>query len=264
MSTGSPSDTGRTQSNSNTALLIYGIVPADAKPKGQGVGRSPTPIRTVPHGRIAALVSEVSLDESLDRAEDLQGYSRVVDELVNEMPVIPIRFGAALEDEAAVSSGLLEPNERKFESALDELAGLAEYLVIGQYIEEAVLREILQEDQQAAALSEALRTAPADASRDLSLALGETVNADLEYKRQADATIMVNALQELTDELVLRPPTHEQEVAAIAALIPTGKQDDLMRIGDQLSKQWSNRVDLRIVGPLAAWDFMTIEATDSP
>ncbi|MEC3919024.1 GvpL/GvpF family gas vesicle protein [Nocardia sp. CDC160] len=261
--TESQSETARTQASSNTALLLYGIVPADAKPKGHGVGRAPAPVRTIPHGRIAALVSEVPLDEPLDRAEDLQGFSRVVDEMVSETAIIPIRFGAALEDEAAVESGLLEPNEKKFGAALEDLKGLAEYLVIGQYVEETVLREILQEDQQAAALSETLRSAPPEAGRDVSLALGETINADLEQKRETDTTVMVNALSELTNELVLRPPTHEQEVAAIAVLIPLDKEKELVHIADQLSQQWNNRVVLRVVGPLAAWDFMSVEATDN-
>ncbi|WP_040814819.1 GvpL/GvpF family gas vesicle protein [Nocardia concava] len=248
---------------SNTALLIYGIVPAGAKPKAaQGIGRKPAPLRTVTHGKIAAMVSEVPVDEPLDRAEDLEGYSRVVDDLVGQTSVVPIRFGAALEDEAAVESGLLEPNEERFAAALEDLGGLAEYLVTAQYVEQAVLREILEENEQAAALAETLRTTPEAANRDLSLALGEIVNSELERRREADTEVMVSALRQLTEELVLRPPTHEEELATLAVLIPLAKEQELVHIADLLSKQWENRVSMRLVGPLAAWDFMTIEATE--
>ncbi|GAB0104289.1 hypothetical protein JMUB6875_32630 [Nocardia sp. JMUB6875] len=249
---------------SNTALLIYGIVPAEAKPKAaQGIGRKPAPLRKVAYGKIAALVSEVPLDEPLDRAEDLEGYSRIVDDLVSQTSVVPIRFGAALEDEAAVESGLLEPNAERFAAALDDLGGTAEYLVTGQYVEQTVLREILEENEQAAALAETMRTTPEAANRDVSLALGEIINSELERRREADTEVMVSALRQLTEELVLRPPTHEEELATLAVLVPLDKEDELVHAVDLLSKQWENRVTMRIVGPLAAWDFLAIEATES-
>ncbi|UGT44791.1 GvpL/GvpF family gas vesicle protein [Nocardia yamanashiensis] len=251
------------QADPNTALLIYGIVPADVEPEVDGIGRTPAPVRTVKHGRIAALVSEVPADQPLDRAEDLQAFSRVVDSLVAEMPVIPVRFGAALSAAEEVERELLEPNADRFRRALDELSGLAEYLVKGQYVEDAVLREILAENRQAAELRETIRTAPPELSRDARIALGETINAALEYKRQVDGEVLVQALQAFTEHLALRPPTHEEEVADIAVLVPVAKQDELMRLVGDLAEQWRGRVDLRVVGPLAAWDFVAAEGPDA-
>lgn len=72
-----PSEHTRTQSDPNTTALIYGIVPADAHLEVQGTGRHPAPIRTVRQGSIAALVSEVPVEHSLDRAEDLQAFSNL-------------------------------------------------------------------------------------------------------------------------------------------------------------------------------------------
>ncbi|WP_067824955.1 GvpL/GvpF family gas vesicle protein [Nocardia inohanensis] len=247
----------------NTALLIYGIVPADAEPEVDGIGREPTPVHTVKHGQIAALVSEVPADQPLDRAEDLQAFSRVVDSLVGEMPVIPVRFGAALAGPDEVERELLEPNADRFRQALDELSGLAEYLVKGQYVEDVVLREILTENRQAAELRETIRTAPPELSRDARISLGETINAALEYKRQVDGQVMIEALQAFTEHLAIRPPTHEEEVADIAVLVPVAKQDELMRMINDLAEQWRGRVDMRVVGPLAAWDFVAAEGPDA-
>ncbi|MEV6099805.1 GvpL/GvpF family gas vesicle protein [Nocardia sp. NPDC051981] len=70
-------------------MLIYGIVPADAHLEVQGIGRHPAPIRSVRHGSIAAPVSEVPIDQPLDRAQDLQAFSNLVDDPVGAMPVIP-------------------------------------------------------------------------------------------------------------------------------------------------------------------------------
>ncbi|MFD0000575.1 GvpL/GvpF family gas vesicle protein [Nocardia sp. NPDC127526] len=257
-----PSETSRTQQNSGTALLIYGIVPAEAKPKAEGIGQQPAPVQTVTRGPIAALVSEIPVDQPLDRAEDLQAFSRVVDGLVAQMPVIPVRFGAALPDAEQVESGLLEPNADRFRAALDELQGLAEYLVKGQYVEESVLREILQENREAAALAEQVRELPPELGRDDRITLGETVNAALEAKREADGEVLVQTLRQLTEHLALRPPTHEEEVADIAVLVPLEQEQELQRLVNGLGEQWAGRVDMRVVGPLAAWDFVAAEAPE--
>ncbi|MFE3230186.1 GvpL/GvpF family gas vesicle protein [Nocardia sp. NPDC059228] len=254
-----PSEPTRTQSDPNTALLIYGIVPADAHLELQGIGRYPAPIRTVRHGSIAAVVSEVPVEQSLDRAEDLRAFANLVDDLVSAMPVIPVRFGAALVDGEAVETGLLQPNAQRFQAALDELSGQAEYLVRGHYVEDTVLREILDENPQAAALRDAIGTTPPDASDDARIALGEIVNTAMEDKRHADSETLIRALAPLTGQMSLRPSTQENEVADIAVLMPLTQEKALVRTVDKVAELWSDRVHLRVVGPLAAWDFLAVE-----
>lgn len=257
-----------TQSESNTtesgstALLIYGIVPAEVKPKVEGIGDPPGPVKVVKRGEIAALVSEIRADQPLDRAEDLQAFARVVDGMVTETSVIPIRFGAALQDSQAVEEGLLEPNADQFRAALEELEGLAEFLVRGTYIEQTVLREVLEENEQAAALRETIRTSPAELTRDTQIALGELINAEIEAKRAADGQFVADALSQAVKDLTVRPPTQELEVVDIAVLVELDKQDELVKTVNAIAEQWQGRVEMRIVGPLAAWDFVAFEGIE--
>ncbi|MFJ4657058.1 GvpL/GvpF family gas vesicle protein [Nocardia sp. NPDC088792] len=221
-----PSEAARTPSDSKTALLIYAIVPAETRLAADGIGRVPSPVRTVTHGPIAALVSEVPAGQPLDQAEDIRGFANIVDALVTQGPIIPMRFGSALPDDKAVDESLLAPNEERFHAALGQLFGQAEYLVQAQYLE-------------------MLTTAVA------------------EEQRHADSEILLRALSQLTGQISVRPPTHDAELADIAVLIPFDKQQELLHIVNSFAEEWQQRAQLRIVGPLAAWDFLAAEAPES-
>jgi hypothetical protein len=55
---------------------------------------------------------------------------------------------------------------------------------------------------------------------------------------------------------VVRPPTHELDAVYAAFLVETGKAEALRHTVEQLAEQWGDRMDLRLIGPLAAYDFV--------
>jgi len=56
-----------------TGLYVYGIVPADVEPDPDAE------VDVVRHGRIAALVADVSLDRPLGTPDDLLNHERLLD-----------------------------------------------------------------------------------------------------------------------------------------------------------------------------------------
>ena len=53
----------------------------------------------------------------------------------------------------------------------------------------------------------------------------------------------------------VRKPTHELDAAYIAFLVDTSKADELQHTVRDLRKEWQGRVELRVRGPMAPWDF---------
>lgn len=241
-----------------TASYVYGIAPADVEPdpKAGGVGNPPSSVTTVRHGDIAALVSEIPLDEPLGRPEDLNAHAQLLDSAAATHPVLPMRFGAVLAGPDAVADELLAVHHDEFVAALDELAGRAEYVVTCRYVTDAVLPEVLAENPEAARLREAIRGKPEDASRGDRIALGELINNAIAAKREQDTRRVVDALQELGFDVNLREPTHEEDAAHVACLGETAKQGELENAMSKLASEWSGRVNVRLLGPLAPYDFV--------
>lgn len=235
---------------------MYGILPGDVEltEKIKGVGdREVTLVRD---GELAALVSEVELFGPLGTTEDLQAHKEILDSVAVGAPVLPLRFGAVVTSEDAVVSELLEPHRDEFSAALEELEGRTEYVVKGQYVESALLEEILSEDAEAARLRDQIRGQDADATREERIRLGEIINNAVAAKREEDTQQLLSALEDHAVASVVRDPTDELEAVNVAFLVEEDKADELDQDIDDLGADWEGRVELRVLGPIAAYDFV--------
>ncbi|HZR53858.1 MAG TPA: GvpL/GvpF family gas vesicle protein [Streptosporangiaceae bacterium] len=248
----------RAEEGQGTGVYVYGIVPGDVElnPGVHGVGDPPGEIRLVRSGDLAALVSDVDTAKPLGTPEDLRAHQEILDATVADAPVLPSRFGAVLTSEEAVAEELLEANHDQFTAALEQLEGLAEYIVRGRYDEQAILEEVLSENSQAARLRERIRGADPDATRELRIQLGEIVNDAIQQKRQADTQRLMSAMKDYCADSVAREATSELDAAYVAFLVEADKADDLKRAVDDLGDSWDGRVELTVRGPIAPYDFV--------
>ncbi|MFG2077402.1 GvpL/GvpF family gas vesicle protein [Nonomuraea maritima] len=245
----------------NLASYVYGIVPADLKspPETEGLGEPAGKVRLVRHGEIAALVSDVDAGEPLGRPGDYYAHERLLDATAAKSPVLPFRFGAVLSDADAVVRELLEPHHDEFSAALRELEGMAEFIVRGRYVERALLSEILAESPEAESLRRLIRGRDEMATRDERIRLGEIVAESIEAKRDMDTQLLVDGISGHYEMAVVRQPTHEQDAVHVALLVETGRQRELEETLTAFGERWEGRVDLRLLGPLAPYDFVTTQ-----
>ncbi|HEX4657056.1 MAG TPA: GvpL/GvpF family gas vesicle protein, partial [Streptosporangiaceae bacterium] len=181
-----------------TAVYVYGILPGDIELTAQmhGVGDPPGEVRVVRCGDLAALVSEVDVSRPLGSPGDLAAHEEILDASAADAPVLPMRFGAVVASEDAVAHDLLEDHRDEFTRALEELDGLAQYVVKGRYVEQAILKEILSENKHAARLRDEIAGAEPDATRDARIQLGEIVNNAITEKRVQDTRTLGKAMAE--------------------------------------------------------------------
>jgi hypothetical protein len=239
---------------------IYGIVPGDVEPNGdgRGVGDPPAKVDVVRHGDIAALVSEIDTSRPLGRPEDLVAHQQLLDAASAEAPILPLRFGAVVSSREAVTEELLAPHHDEFAEALSQLEGCAEYVVKGRYAEEAVLQEVLSQSTEAARLREEIRsTGDENATRNERIKLGELINNAVTAKREADTRALGDAVGPYCLASNVRQPTHELDAVNTALLIKTAGQGEVEQAVDKVARDWAGRVSVRVLGPMAPYDFVT-------
>jgi hypothetical protein len=244
--------------DSRTGVYVYGILPGDieVEPGAAGVGDPPGEVRAVRFRDLTALVSDVDLDQPLGRAEDLFTHEELLDSSAAGMPVLPLRFGAVLASDDAVAEELLGPHYEEFSAALEQLDGHAEYVVKGRYIENAVLGEILRENPEAGQLGDQIRGADPEVTRDQRIRLGEIVAGSIDARRVTDTRALGEAVSGQVAASVVRPPSHELDAVYAAFLVETDKVEALRQAVEELARSWQDRVELQLVGPLAAYDFV--------
>lgn len=247
---------------SERGCYVYGIVPADVEPTedARGVGDPPARVEVIRHRDIAALVSTIDVTKPLGRPEDLTAHEQLLDGTAAQAPVLPLRFGATVADGEAVVSELLAPHHDEFASALRELEGRAEYVVKGRYVEAAVLKEILAENPEAVRLRDQIReTEDENATRDVRIRLGEIVHEAIGAKREQDTRGLEDAVAPHVVTGTVREPTHEEDAVHVALLVETGKAQDLERAVGELAREWEGRVTIRLLGPMAPYDFVVTD-----
>jgi hypothetical protein len=240
------------------ACYVYGIYSGDIEvsPDVTGVGDPPARIKAVRDDDLAAVISPIDLDRPLGTPEDLQAHKRILDDSAAEVPVLPMRFGAVLSDEDAVATELLQANHDAFAAALREIDGRTQYVVKGRYVEPAILAEVLSENREAQQLRQEIKSSDPAATRDARIQLGEIISEAIEVKRDDDTRLLSERMDGHCVASAVRAPSHEQDALHVAFLVEQGRETELEQVVDGLAAGWDGRVELRVLGPMAAYDFV--------
>ena len=206
------------------AIYVYGILPADIEVAVgiPGVGEHPGLLRDVRCDGLAALISEVDSSGWLGSPDDLRTYREILDATAAEVPVLPLRFGTILPSEDAVAKDLLTARHGEFTAALDRLEGRIEFQVKGRYVKDAVLGE----DKQA-----------------------------VQARREEDTQALMQAMEGLCLASVAREPADELDAVHIVFLVAVDQEPEVERAIGGLAHEWEGRIDVQLLGPMAAYDF---------
>jgi hypothetical protein len=240
---------------------VFGIVPAGTPLPTWSAADQAIPddtpaaaLRLIEVGELAALVGTPP-HRSIGRAADLLAHDRVLAELVAKgTPVLPMRFGAVMTDEAAVSRELLEAHRDEFAAALESVRGRVQFTVKVRYEQDAVLRQVLAEHPEIDRLRDRGSVESPDTFK-RQLRLGELVVRALEQLRPADAAAV---LGEFGDEFEfrLRDTSSPEDVLDAAFLVEADQVVGFERRVEGLGKRHAGRLRIRLLGPSPAYDFV--------
>lgn len=241
-----------------TGVFVYGVVPsgADLPPGLAGIDDAPVHVIETEAGGVGAVVSELGFERPPGRRADLVAYGRVLDALALRGPVAPVRFGSILEDELSVIEDLLVPGADRFGELLADLDGRVQFNLRATYDQQAVLAEVVGADAEVAHLHRLTRDLPTDTAYAERVRLGELVSAALEEKRVGDADVVMRVVTPYVVADRLRLGSGVDELLTVSLLVDAGRQGDLEQALEGLAEAVHERIRLRLVGPVAAYDFV--------
>ncbi|MBV9832463.1 MAG: GvpL/GvpF family gas vesicle protein, partial [Marmoricola sp.] len=211
-------------------------------------------------GDLVAAVSTVAFDRPPGRRAELVAHSRVVDTLAEHGPVIPIQFGSVIDDVEAVRREVLEAGADRLAATLDRLTGLAQLNLRAKYVEEQVLAEVVRADPTVAELRRRTRDLPPGTPHPDLVRLGERVSQGLDRLRASDGDDLVAAVRPLVADLHVRPGTAPDHLLDASLLVERSRVSDVEQLLEDLAEAWHERILLRLVGPVAPYDFVEVEA----
>jgi len=124
------------------------------------------------------------------------------------------------------------------------------------YLEEPLLRSILESSPGLAQTAARVRDLPAAASHFDRLALGEAITLAVQARREDDSQRLVGALQDLSLATTLGEPTHERDVVNASFLVSDENLEKFDSRVESLSREYGDRMQFKLMGPMPAYSFV--------
>jgi len=247
--------------DTDRGFFVYGVVDSATGRVPDGLtGVEDTPVSVVARGPVAAVVGEIDLDRTTGRRADLVAYSTVLDRLASAGAVAPVQFGSVMVDEESIVEELLAPNEQYFAQLLADLAGRAQFNLRVGFHEPVVLAEVVAADPEIRRLHEYTRDLPEDAAYADRVRLGELVARAMEDKRELEVEALLDSILPLTVAYSLRSGAGIEHVLDVALLVDDDRRPEFEEHLEGLAEAVHERLRLRLVGPVAPYDFVGGEA----
>ncbi len=244
---------------STAPVYVYGVVAAAPRGLGAAAARQPgiggRPVRLVVSGGVGAVVSGVPDDAPGFGREALTAHSDVLEAVLADTTVLPMRFGVIMDGERALRDEFLAPHRAELLAQLDRLDGRVELTLRATYEEAPLLREIMAEEAEIAAFHATGRGTYLKQIR-----LGEMIAAAIDARRRRDAEEILARLTPLAEDVALGEPRHERMALSASFLIPREGMDAFDAAVDDVGRRQQRRMRLRYTGPLPPHSFVRLEA----
>ncbi len=181
--------------------------------------------------------------------------TQVIGHVIASQPQRRQEARAARPEGPLIVAADLAARHDEFTAALDQLEGRTEFQVRGCYVEDAVLGEVLSQNKQAAGLREAIQGKDPDAARNARIELGRLLNRAVKARRDEDARALMQAMERLCVASVAREPAGELDAVHVAFLVAADQEPEVERVIEDLAHEWEGRIDVQLLGPMAAYDF---------
>ena len=166
------------------------------------------PIYTIHFRDLAAVVSDTSEKYYDSTRLNMTTHMRVLEEVMKEHTILPLKFNSIAASEEAVHEKLLEPGYDEMLTRLDKVAGHVEMGVKVFWREDVLYREIVAEHDNIRRLRDRIDGRNPDATYKERIRLGELTETALNAKRERESEQMLARLRPYVEDVCIRerPP----------------------------------------------------------
>jgi hypothetical protein len=220
-------------------------------------------VSAIHHLDLAAVVGPATVRayKSMKKEEVIPylfAHQAVIEKILAEHTVVPVKFGTTARDEEEVRR-ILEKGYPQLRAALEAMEGKIELDVVALWRDlDSILQEIGEEEEIQRARA-AIATRSPDETTEERVRIGKMVKARLDRRREERATEIVEALEGLAQDLLPHALLDDRMILNTAVLVERSREGEVGQALDRLNGRWAGRVDFRCVGPLPPYSFSTVE-----
>ena len=219
-------------------------------------------VHTIVNNGLTALVSDSHLDDysrlyKPALVQLLAAHQRVTESAMAQLPaLLPSKFGTLLQPSEIQL--LLTQFHADLQAALQALLDKVELEVVVTWQPEQIFAEIAQDPAIAQLRAAAATMSPAEVQQ-LQVVVGQLVKNAIDQRRATYQAQILGGLRELAEDVESNLVLNDQVVTNLACLVSTARQAEFDQQVEALDRELAGQLNFKIVGPLPAYSFSTME-----
>jgi len=242
---------------------IYGFIHGGKQRRFDNIGIDGREVYTLPFENISALVSSLPRKGFADLPKEallqnLTVYQSVIEKVMTDHPVIPVKFGTLLDGDEAVI-GVLKRGKDRIAQSLLEMENKIELDVMALWPDlNAIMTEIGQSDEIKMIKENAAEQSEKDVL-EMRINAGKMVKALLDQKRESLQSVIMPPLLDMAEKHCIHALMDDGMIMNAAFLIKRKDAARLEGVVAGLDRHFEDRINFRIIGPLPPYSFRTFE-----
>lgn len=241
---------------------VYGVAQDAQKASLAVAGLGSSPVCTLARDGLVCFLSDYHGPDfgALPKEELLRSlflHQAVVEKIMEEHTVLPVKFGTILatEDEAL---NFLSQGRHRLAGALARLRNSVEVEVAATWDTNQVLRDLASLDDIARART-AISTMPPGKAVLHQIRFGQMLKEAMDRRRDSYKERMLAFLKPVTLEVQANVLVSDQMVMNVAFLLSEDRQQEFDDRVSHLNDMFRDEIDFRVIGPLPPYSFATVE-----
>jgi hypothetical protein len=235
---------------------LFGIADcAQSKSLGQvGFGNPPSEVTLVNCGHLAAVVGEAKDDYSVPEREDVLLHQKVLERVMEEHTVLPMRFGTVAPGERDV----LELLRCYYEDLLSEITRLRGTIEAGLKVfwaKEAVQREV---EAKQGKIEDLKKEEDKKKSYEAAVKVGQLVQNTVEQWRERYTPLILKRLKPYAMDLKMNDVVGVQMLFNSSFLLKKSRREEFEHELEKVAQEYSGKFGFRYVAPVPPYNFVNL------
>ncbi len=239
---------------------IYGIIGTNEMRNfgAIGVGSRGDTVSTISYQEISAVISNFPLGNYELSKENLMAHQVVVELVMNDHTVLPMR-AFTIASSAEEVRDFLRKNYRELTGLLKDMDNKIELGLTGSWRDmPAIFREIADEDRGIKKSREKIAATGVTQTLEQRVALGQKVAGALEAKKEQERDKVLRLLMK-TAIAVQNNDTHSDPMIFNSAfLVDRSREKEFDSQVNELDREYGHRMKFRYVGPIPPYNFVNL------
>ena len=241
-------------------VYVYCVIRCNKRPEftSLGMGERGDALYTVHEGDLAAVVSDSASAAYEARRRNMMAHTAVLEEVMRDYTILPLRFGTVAPDAEIVRLKLLGERRSELLALWRETDGRVELGLKAFWHEDTLFQGIVDENPSIRSLRDALAGRSADDTHAERMRLGELVEKAMKQRRQRDADLILSRLRPLARDVAVNENYGERMVLNSAFLVDRDAESQMDKAVQQLDADFGQRLMFKYVGSVPPYNFVKL------